>query len=305
MTKITAFAVFAMVLVAFCVMPVMAANADNDLYTSKYAATPTDFPTTGSLSGAVRCHNNLLTTGVTVTDPNGIVTPVNLRADGTFDLNDLAPGEYVMNIADGNGGQPESAKFTIRAGYTSFLESELLGHAVSPADEPITADVITVVNATYGMTRIVIDSPAVPAVPGVPAIPGHYDCVGHNNGNYDKITHHGQTSYVYVGNHHGDYVYVATVPAIPAIPAIPAVTHIEGTFIDVTSAVQTAIDGGNREFVFNNAMNPGGIVNVDQTAVLVPITDPAPGLVKSVVINVMVNGVLETIDTMEYETITI
>ena len=354
MSKIAVFAVIAMVFVAFCVMPVAASNADNDLYTSKYVATKIDYPTTGSLSGAVRCHNDLLTVGVTITDPNGIVTPVDLRADGTFDINDLAPGEYVMNIADGNGGQPESAKFTIRAGYTSFLESELLGHAVSPADEPAQLDVIKVVEATYGMMMTVIDREAVPAVPGIaevnhtvhhnavthqqkvidvpaqPATPDTYNCVGHNHGAYDKQTNHGQTTYVFVGQGHGDYTkvpghaaipeqsHMVTVidvaaydeividsPAVPAIPAITELSHVEGSYIDVTAQVQQAIDGGAREFVFNNGMNPGGIVNADQTAVLVPIADPAYGQVKAVTIQVTVNGIQKNIDVNEYDLITI
>lgn len=298
--KTAVFAIIAMVLVAFCVAPVAAANADNDLYTSKYADTPTGYPTTGSLTGAVRCHNNLLTTGVTITDPNGIVTPVTLRADGTFDINDLAPGEYVMNIADGNGGQPESAKFTIRAGYTSFLESELLGHAVSPADITPAADVITVINATYGMQRVVIDSPAVPAVPGVPATPDTYVDVGMHHGDYMKGMF---GAYYYVGHNHGKYDKIAGTPAVPAIPAIPAVTHIEGAFADVKADVQAVIDGGAREFLFDNARD--GIYSADGATLLRAIDDPAPGQVKSVVINVEINGILKTINSMEYEVITI
>jgi hypothetical protein len=307
------FAVIAMVLVAFCVMPVAAANADNDLYTSKYKATTMDYPTTGSISGAVRCHDNLLTKGVTVTDPNGIVTPVNLRDDGTFDLNDLAPGEYVINIVDGNGGQPESAKFTIRAGYVSFLESELLGHAADGSSEEL--DNIVVVNATYGMQRVVIDRPAVPGVPAVPATPDTYVYVGHNNGNYDSYTtcHHGghgnngqcTTVYVYVGCHRGDFNKIPGTPAIPAIPAIPAVTHIEGEFVDVTTEVQAVINDGAREFIFDNRPAIGGIFAADGVTLLQVIEDPAQGQIKSVVINVEINGVLTTINEMEYETITI
>jgi hypothetical protein len=311
--KATVIAVIAMVLMAFCVMPVAASNADNNLYTSKYAATGIDYPTTGALTGAVRCHNNLLTVGVTITGPGNVATPVELRADGTFDVNDLSPGEYVMNIADGNGGQPESAKFTIRAGYTSFLESELLGHAASPTDAATQLDIITVLNATYGMQHVVVDSPAVPAIPGIPAVThqvamhhGAYDVHGHfvglGNGDYQKKVVYWHVTYVYVAP---TIVTVIDVPAVPGTPAVPAVTHIEGSFADVTAQVQEAINRGARTFVFNNAMVPGGIVNADQTAVIVAIEDPAVGQVKSVIINVEINGALKTVNTMEYETITI
>ena len=324
--KTAVFAVIAMVLVAFCVMPVAAANADNDLYTSKYADTPTGYPTTGSLTGAVRCHNNLLTTGVTITDPNGIVTPVDLRADGTFDINGLSPGQYVMNIADGNGGQPESAKFMIRAGYVSFLETELLGHAVSPADVAEELDTIVVLNATYGMQKIVIDSPAIPAVPGVPAVTHQDYQAGHVHakpvsGNAQHDFKIGNQKYQIVGDQSrpafmlsygwfwcvtatpAQMITIIDSPAIPGTPAIPAVTHIEGAYADVKADVQEVIDGGAREFVFDNTKQ--GIMSADGTRVLKAIDDPAPGQVKSVVINVEINGVLKTIDTMEYEVITI
>lgn len=326
MKTVSAIAVIAMVLVAFLVAPVAAANADNDLYTSKYAPVDPGYPTTGSLSGAVRCHNNLLTTGVTITDPNGVTTTVDLRADGTFDLNGLAPGEYVMNIADGNGGQPESAKFTIRAGYTSFLESELLGHAVGPADEPAQLDTIVVLNATYGMQRVVIDSPAVPAVPGTPAVTHQDYAAGHvhakqvgGNSQHDFI--YNGHKYQIVGNqaeaafmvqsfmghiydaHPAQQITIVDTPAISGTPAIPAVTHIEGSYADVRADVQAVIDGGAREFLFDNSKQ--GIMSADGSTVLKTIADPAYGQVKSVEINVEINGVLKTINKMEREIITI
>jgi len=296
--KTTVVAIIAMVLMAFCVMPVAASNADNDLYTSKYADIDPGFATTGGITGAVRCHDNLLTKGVTITDPAGIVSPLELRADGTFDLIGMAPGKYVINIADGNGGQPEQATVTVRAGYISFLESELLGHAVdgSSTEE---LDTIVVLNATYGMQTIVIDSPAVPGVPGVPATPDTYVDVGQWHGDYKKFMGH----YYFVGCNMGKYDKIAGTPAIPAIPAIPAVTHIEGQYADVRADVQAVIDGGAREFMFDNSKQ--GIYTADGATLLKAVADPAVGQVKSVVINVEINGVLKTINTMEYETITI
>jgi hypothetical protein len=65
----------------------------------------------------------------------------------------------------------------------------------------------------------------------------------------------------------------------------PAVTHKEqmcNEMIDVTSAVQSVVNGGNTMFLFDNAQNPGGIFGPDGTTLLYGLTDPAPGFVKSV-----------------------
>ena len=67
--KATALAVLGLVLVAFLMVPMVAAsNADNDLYTSKYAATPQTTETLGMMKGQLRAGMPGLTTGVNVTE---------------------------------------------------------------------------------------------------------------------------------------------------------------------------------------------------------------------------------------------
>jgi hypothetical protein len=297
---------------------------------------------TGILKGSVRCGLNTFTNEVGVRN-DAIPDAANqsfefypINPDGTFEIT-LIPGSFTLYLKDGNGGQPEYSHATIIANSISNPEHELLGHAIPPAIGKV-VDKIVILKATYGMTKIVIDRAFVPAVPGVPAVthivhhaaipavpaqpavPEHFHRVGHDQGDYENS--HGQ--YHYVGMGHGDYLYIAPVsaipavpavpawnevivdaPAIPAIPAIPEISHVEGTYVDVTAQVaqMTSTANPHQSFAFNNAMNPGGIVNVAQDTVLVVIADPAPGQVKNVMIKYTLNGVEKTIDTMEYETI--
>ena len=323
--KATALAVLGLVLVAFLMVPMVAAsNADNDLYTSKYAATPQTTETLGMMKGQLRAGMPGLTTGVNVTElSTGAVRTLEILPDGTFEMTGT-PGRYLITIADGNGGQPEHAYFNIVAGQVSQIESELLGHAIPPAIGE-SKDKIVILEATYGMTKKVIDRVAVPAVPGVPAVThqdyeaGHvhakkvgifssaYDFM-YNGNKYQIVGNQAETAFI-VTSHTGarlaQMVTIIDVPAIPAVPAIPEVSHVEGTYADVTSEVAQMTTAANphSSFAFNNAMNPGGIVNVAQDTVLVAIADPALGQVKNVMIKYTINGVEKTIDTMEYETI--
>ena len=293
-----------MVIMAFLVMPVMAANADNGLYTNKYAATPQYAEKFGMIQGNIRAGYTVAG-GVTLTElATGIVTPLAVGDDGKFEATGLTPGEYVINIADGNGGQPEAANVTVRAGYIANPKSELLGHAIPPAIGQ--KDEVVILEATYGMTKIVIDQAYVPGVAGTPDV---YSIVSSHG------THTGHAERVYFGHYdfkvgndkyeidnHGCYAYLK-VAGTPAVPAIPEVSHVEGTYVDVTAEVQQTVDMTYRTFKFNNAMNPGGIVNEPQDLVLVVIADPAYGQVKNVMIKYTLNGVEITLDTMEYETI--
>ena len=315
--KATVLAVTALVVLAFLVSPIMAANADNGLYTSKYAATSNEGSKLGYMNGALRAHEGLMSKGLNMTEvATGIVTPIEIRMDGTFGANDLTPGQYLLTLTDGNGGQPETSSFTVVAGYEAVLDKQLLGHAVSQdlAPEAIPEDIVLVEDATYGMQRVVIDVAFVPGVAEVnhtvhhAAVANTYVYVGLFRGDYAKVG----CCYKFVNYNLGSYdkvpghaAYDEIIVDAPAIPEIPEVSHIEGAYVDVKAEVIEAITGGDRTFVFNNAMNPGGIVNVAQDEVIVAIEDPAYGLVKSVVIHVTVNGVAKTIDTMEYETIII
>ena len=233
----------------------------------------------------------------------GAVKVVQFLPQGQVDLQ-VEPGTYVLAMQDGNNGQPEFILVTLNTGEKQVVQ--FLGHGISQFNEK-QKDIITVTEATYGMTKVVVDVPAQdifhPAVPGTPA---HYEYVGHNHGDYDKFTHHGNTYYIYVGHNHGDYDYVAATPGTPAYTEhIPAVTHVEGEFIDVTAEVQQALDNGAQTMKFRNDFNPGGIFTTDDQ-LIVQVTDPAYGQVKSVHIVFTVNGgAPQTVDTMEYEVFTL
>lgn len=290
-------------------------------YVMKVAPIEPTFVTEGTLYFKVQAGQNLFSkelilqqleqTNPNYAVPNGRVDPLEitanfapisgertftLGADGSVDTQ-LPAGIYSGKIADGNGGQPEFILFAIKPTQTLMMTA--LGHAISGAEPAEPRIVIT--RAIYGAYVTVVDHEAVPAVPAVPGTPAAYVNVGHNNGNYDRVpAGHGQFVYQYVGSHHGDYNYVPAVPGTPAIPAIPAVTHVEGHFIDVTAEVQAAVDAGVTQFRFNNAMNPGGIFDVDGVLIQ-QIADPAYGIVKDVTIEYA--GV--TIDTQEYQLITL
>ena len=229
MKAVNAFALVALILMAVVIGSVAATTtqADMGIYPDKYAKINPEYATVGQIAGQLRCGDNLMTTGVTITGPGNVTTPLEILPDGTFFISDVSPGHYVINIADGNGGQPESAQVDVRAGYTSAPESELLGHAVTGGYEH---PGINIVSAQYG--------------------------------------------------------------------------DPEGTMADVTHNVQTVVDNGQTVFEFNNGMNPGGIVNVDQTQVLSAINDPAYGTVKTVVINYTTDDQPSTIHVMEYDVIT-
>ena len=226
--KATNFVAIVALIAVVALVGFASASADNAAgpVISKYAKIDPGYATVGQIAGGLRCGDNLMTTGVTITGPGNVTTPLAILPDGTFFVSDVAPGHYVINIADGNGGQPESAQVDVQAGYISNPESELLGHAV-----------------TGGFTH-----------PGINIVSAQY----------------------------GDP---------------------EGTMADVTGNVQTVVDGGQTVFMFNNAMNPGGIVNVDQTQVLSAIEDPAYGTVKTVVINYTTDDQPSVIHVMEYDII--
>ena len=281
--KTTTLAVIAMVLMAFLVMPVMASNADNGIYTNKYAATPKNVGTqTGILQGQLNIGTIGLTEGLMIIGPNGEKYYPELTKYGYFELNSLTPGMYYIYIADGNGGQAEAAQATVRAGQISHPESMLIGHAVSRLEQDIIIHPV-IESATYGKIVKVIDQAYVPAT-------YTYVDVGLNNGDYIFTEEYG---YYFIGHHLGRFDRIENL-------AIEEISHMEGSYIDVTAQVQQAADLGVK-FAFNNAMNPGGIVNEAQDTVLVIIADPAVGFIKDV--HIVYNGGI--IDAVEFETITL
>jgi hypothetical protein len=289
-TTIAAIGVVVLVLLGFVVAPAMAANADNDLYTSKYAAIPNDTPLKGILKGNLRAGFALDQT-IIAYGPETV--KMTAGDDGTFEAT-LLPGQYTLVLADGNGGQTEFSSATIAAGQISYPEREILGHAISVLPEQ--PDVIEILDAQYGAIEQRCEQVLV--TPAQPAVPEHFEYVGHNKGDYDKFC--GQ--YYYVGHHHGDYKKHAAVPAKPAVYKTVCTQY--GSMIDVTAQVRAAVDAGHRQMMFfDNAQNPGGLFV--EGGLFAEIEDPAYGIVKDVVINYKLNGVAKQIVTKEYEEIKI
>jgi len=231
---------------------------------------------------------------------------------GQFDTQ-AEPGTYLLQMENANGGQPEYALVAIKAGFKETVV--FLGHGISGITEDKKV-VVTVTQATYGKTKVVIDQAYVPGVPAVThtvhhaAIPaydefvdvgmfhgdyikifGNYHQVNHNCGRYDKV-HHAEVP-----------AFDEVVVDVPAVPAVPEVSHVEGTFVDVTTQVQAVVDNGVTSFKFRNDFNPGGIFGLDNT-LLKQIADPAYGQVKDVTIKFTVDGgETQTINTQEYQNI--
>jgi hypothetical protein len=282
----TSGAVIALVLMALLLAPIVAAsNADNGVYANKYVATP---KSEGTQTGIIQGHLNIgsigLTNGLMVVGPNGAKYFPELTQYGYFELNNLTPGVYYIYITHGNGGQAESSKVTVGAGQISYPENMLIGYGISDPGQNVVVPK-HIEKATYGAQKVVIDQAYVPATHDT------YVDVGQWHGDYKKL---GQ-NYVYVGHNNGKYDKIAGHAAIPEI------SHIDGDFVDVTSEVQFVANMHINSFVFNNAMNPGGIVNSAQNTVLKTIVDPSPGQIKSV--HIVYDG--GVIDAAEYAIITL
>lgn len=93
----------------------------------------------GTLTIATRAYNNLFSKEVLVwqEDTNGSVTFtdfVYLNPSGKYEGRYL-PGLYTIYLFDGNGGQPETGKVKVDAGYQSWIT--FIGHAAGTGtDEP-------------------------------------------------------------------------------------------------------------------------------------------------------------------------
>ena len=70
------------------------------------------------------------------------------------------------------------------------------------------------------------------------------------------------------------------------------------------ASFQAVINNGQTVFMFDNGMNPGGIVAIDESAVFAQIEDPAYGTVKTVNIQYTTDDQPNVIHVMEYDTIT-
>jgi hypothetical protein len=135
-------------------------------------------------------------------------------------------------------------------------------------------DVNTVVNAGH------ITHPAIPEVPAwdeiVVDVPAYEEVVVVTPA-YDEIVVDSPA-----------YTETIQHPAETHIVHHPAITHTEkrcNEIVDVTSAVQSVVNGGNNQFLFDNRPAEGGIFAPDGTTLLYVIVDPAPGFVKAVTIS--------------------
>jgi hypothetical protein len=220
--------------------------------------------------------------------------PVN--SDGITQIEGLAPGEYSLTLNNFNLPD-ETKRFTIAAGQMGPTYVEFIGQAFgSPS---VCVPVYTIEDAKYGIaashsvtvrhgdyTREWVDGYCARYFRGycVDYRPGHYeyDYVGMGNGDYLKTRHHGCDNYNYV--------------------APTQETVIDGTVIDVTSNVQTAVGLGATEFMFfDNAQSPGGIFGIGNN-LLSEIKDPAYGIVKNVYIKYNNGcGLEREINAMEYD----
>lgn len=167
-------------MIAVCIAPVM---GESD-YTSKYAAPPKE-PVQdgcGSLYVVLGCGHNLITKDFTIqrvevnnaTFTNGQIVSdefidsyvilvgdpktFNFGASGKWD-DRIAPGTFLLTIADGNGGHKEQALVTVYLSERSGVK--FLGHAVTMADEEQKEVCkIAIIRALYGMQSEVVDVPA-------------------------------------------------------------------------------------------------------------------------------------------------
>ena len=99
--------------------------------TSKLTTTRPPAPTVGSVSGKVTDASGKVVPGATVTarDANGKEYTVQVAKDGTFQLNNLPPGNYTVTVGVPKGHvAPPPANVTVKAGQTV----ELPGFVVNP-----------------------------------------------------------------------------------------------------------------------------------------------------------------------------
>lgn len=85
---------------------------------------------TGSIVITVLCHNNIFSKEMILSNNLAPSDTKSIYLDHTGAFNDrLIPGDYTIKLLDGNGGQPETQKFRIDEGYTSYVT--FIGHAAS------------------------------------------------------------------------------------------------------------------------------------------------------------------------------
>jgi hypothetical protein len=213
--------------------------------------------------------------------PIGNNKTIQFDHNGHYDNYNMKPAIYLITLDDGNGGQKEQAIVQVFAGYKVTVT--LIGHAVSMGDGSISVDTYNIIKATYGITQC---SQVV-------------DVAAHTEYRYKKYFWSSWSSWS--NNNPSGCNYREETCQVAATYKTVCV----GETIDVTQNVKTAVEQGKLSFLFNNSKQPGGIFDVTTTNLLSQINDPAPGIVKNVMIKYQKNGVENTIHTMEYEVITL
>lgn len=234
----------------------------------------------------------------------------NLELDHNGRYNDrVVPGTYLITLPDGNGGQPEYALVEVVLSQVSNVV--FLGHGVSMGGEKVAClPVFTIISAEYCGTTI----PAVthtihhPAVEGhvayytveeatwIPEV-GHWEGSGYSrhwhidtparwNGNCEETNSNNYAFKVgnqrYILEQNGDDLYTlhAAVHGRDAYDEVIIDTNaVPGGCADVKSNVQSVVDKGINQFLFNNAKS--GIY--DATGNLVSgVKDPAVNIIKHI-----------------------
>jgi hypothetical protein len=261
------------------------------------------------------------------TPDNKITTSV--HPDGKLDLT-LPVGDYIIEIPDGNAGQPEYAHATVVANQVSYMDHMFLGHSSSSSSHNVCTDSVKIVSAEYCGVTI----PAVThtvhhdAVAEIPAwiehfgsynyIPAHFDThhrwvlaqyeyVGIGNGDYNKVE---QTICDHFNSNHNcdhlptEYLYKYIAPVKHA--EIPAVKAYDEVVIDtpaITGSCASVTD------YFTEKLNKNTVSVTDTTgstndwkwlnsfqAYDNSFTDPAYGIEKGInVIYTVCNGEQKTL----------
>jgi hypothetical protein len=238
----------------------------------------------GHAVGSVRAGYSTLSDTITVRNvlqpENSTPMTINVNPDATFEIPGsdngvLAPGEYEATL-DNFNLPDETVKFTISANQQGPTRIAFLGQAVSaPATHQRT---IEIVRASYGATNEVCEQIQ------------HEAWVEHR-GSYSRHCDHSfkghcmDWDYEDVGVGNGDYIrscwgIYSYIAPINHEAYTETKCHTEGSFITVTSIVQSKVVDGNLHLVSDYP-------NLGYNAMF---TDPSPGIFKTLSVDYKING---------------
>lgn len=245
----------------------------------------------GIAEGSIRAGYSTLSDTIYVRnvlqDKNTSPMVIKVNPDAKFRIPEpgngvLAPGRYAATL-DNYDISDETVEFDIAANQQGPTYIAFNGQAASASTTHIRS--IEIVRASYGATNEVCEQVTV------------------RGGNYDRHcehTHHGSCSewdYEFVGMGNGDYIrseiqichshwpsgYHCHQPSVIytyVAPTTGPVCHTEGSFITVTSIVQSKVSNGALHLI---ADYPNQGYNA-------MFTDPAPGIFKSLSVDYKIDG---------------